>query len=83
MTPRPRERILENLEVVYREAYERARAAGDDGRMLELDASFQREQLLMEILLDIRDGLYSIAEAPSATSALEKIKALRDLTKLR
>lgn len=83
MTPRPRGRILENLESVYRDAYERAKAAGDDGRMMELDASFQREQLLMEVLLDIRDGLYSISDAPSATSALEKIKALRDLTKLR
>ena len=83
MTPRPRGRILENLEAVYREAYERAKAAGDDGRMMELDASYQREQLLMEVLLDIRDGLYSISDAPSASSALEKIKALRDLTKLR
>ena len=79
--PRPRTRILENLETVYREAYEAARAAGDEARMRELDASFQREQLLLEVLLDIRDGLYTVAEAPSASSALDKLEALRKLTR--
>jgi len=83
MTPRPRERILENLERIYREAYDRAKEAGDQGRMMELDASFQREQLLLEVLLDVRDGLYSIAEAPSSSSALEKLEVLRKLTRLR
>jgi hypothetical protein len=51
--------------------------------MFELDASFQREQLLLEVLLDIRDGLYTISEAPSSASALEKLQVLRRLTKLR
>jgi len=83
VTPRPRERILENLERIYREAYDRAKEAGDQGRMMELDASFQREQLLLEVLLDVRDGLYSIAEAPSSSSALEKLEVLRKLTRLR
>ena len=83
MTPRPRQRILENLEAVYRDAYTAAQAADDQARMGELDASYQREQLLIEVLLDIRDGLYTIAEAPSASSALDKITALRKLTKLR
>jgi hypothetical protein len=83
MTPRPRQRILENLEAIYSDAYNVAKGADDQGRMRELDASYQREQLLIEVLLDIRDGLYAIAEAPSATSALDKIAALRKLTKLR
>jgi hypothetical protein len=83
VTPRPRERILENLERIYREAYDRAKEAGDQGRMMELDASFQREQLLLEVLLDVRDGLYVIAEAPSSSSALEKLEVLRKLTRLR
>lgn len=83
MSPRPRERILENLERVYREAYEQAKAADERHRMFELDASFQREQLLLEVLLDIRDALYTIAEAPSASSALDKLDALRKLTRLR
>ena len=83
MSPRPRDRILENLERVYREAYERASESGDRERMVELDASFQREQLLLEVLLDIRDGLHSIADAPNASTALEKLEALRRLTRLR
>jgi hypothetical protein len=83
MSPRPRERIVENLERVYREAYDRAKASGDQERMFQLDASFQREQLLLEALLDLRDALYTIADAPSATSALEKLNALRRLAKLR
>jgi len=83
MSPRPRDRIVENLERVYREAYDQAKASGDQERMFQLDASFQREQLLLEALLDIRDALYTIADAPSGTSALEKLNALRRLAKLR
>ena len=79
--PRPRTRILENLEGIYRDAYDAARAMGDEARMHELDASFQREQLLLEVLLDIRDGLYAVAEAPSSTSALDKLEVLRKLTR--
>jgi hypothetical protein len=54
---RTRDHILQNLEALFREAYERARAAGDERRMADLDASYQREQLLLEVLLDIRDAL--------------------------
>jgi len=57
MTFRPRERILANLEAIYREAYERAKAASDQARMADLDAAYQREQLLLEVLLDLRDAL--------------------------
>lgn len=80
---RPRERILENLERVYRAAYEEASAAEDKDRMRQLDASFQREQLILEVLLDIRDAMVSIGEAENASSALEKLDVLRKLTKLR
>lgn len=81
--PRPRERVIENLESVYREAFERARAAEDQGRMADLDASFQREQLLLEVLLDIRDAIHAIGDSSSAEGALDKLKKLRDLTRLR
>jgi hypothetical protein len=54
---RSRDRILANLEATYREQYERARAANLSGRMEELDAGYQRDQLMLEILLDIRDLL--------------------------
>jgi hypothetical protein len=83
MSPRARERILENLETVYREAYDQASESGDDNRMNQLDASFQREQLILEVLLDIRDVLGALADAPNSKSTLEKLEALRKLTKLR
>ena len=47
MSPRPRKKILENLDAIYREAYERAKGLKDAGRMMDLDASYQREQLLL------------------------------------
>src|SRR5712691_2615932 len=69
MSPRPRQKILDNLESIYREAYDRARAAGDQTRMADLDAAYQREQLLLEVLLDVRDAL--TAPSPPAKSDLK------------
>jgi hypothetical protein len=77
---RDRARILANLESIYRESYERAQAGGDGARMLELDNAYMRDQLMMEVLLDIRD-LFSVAPAASGKSALEKLEALRRLTR--
>jgi hypothetical protein len=81
---RPRERTLSNLETIYRESYERARQYGDEGRMIDLESAYMRDQLMLEILLDIRD-LFSVAPAASSSggSALEKLEALRRLTRLR
>jgi hypothetical protein len=53
---RSRERIMENLETMYREAFERAKATGDDSQMATLDFAYRREQLYLEILLDIREA---------------------------
>ena len=80
MSPRPRGRILENLEAIYRDAFDRAKASGDRGRMLDLDAAFQREQLMLEVLLDIRDSLHP---PESATRALERLQAVRRLVTKR
>ncbi len=82
MNVRSRKRILANLETIYREAYQRAKEAGDDDRMLDLDASFQREQLMLEVLLDVRDALYSMGEESPAESALKKLKVLGKITRL-
>ena len=79
---RSRERILTNLEAIYRESYDRAKNGRDEGRMIELDNGYMRDQLMLEILLDIRD-LFSVAPAASGGSALEKLEAIRRLTKLR
>jgi hypothetical protein len=55
--PRSRERILANLDEMYREAFERAKASGDAAQMATLDFAYRREQLYFEILLDVRDAL--------------------------
>jgi hypothetical protein len=54
---RSRERILSNLEEMYREAFERAKASEDPAQMAALDFSYRREQLYFEILLDVRDAM--------------------------
>lgn len=77
---RSRERILANLEQIYRESYERAKRGADEGRMIDLDSAFMRDQLMLEILLDIRD-LFSVAPAAAGGTALEKLEALRRLAK--
>ena len=54
---RSRERIMANLDEMYREAFERAKVSGDDSQMAALDFSYRREQWYFEILLDVRDAL--------------------------
>jgi hypothetical protein len=54
---RARDRIMDNLETMYREAFERARTTGDVSQQATLDFAYRREQLYLEILLDIRDAV--------------------------
>ena len=54
---RSRERILANIDEMYREAFERAKASVDAAQMQTLDFAYRREQLYFEILLDIRDAV--------------------------
>ena len=54
---RSRDRILANLDDMYKEAFERAKLEGDDSQMASLDFAYRREQLFFEILLDVRDAL--------------------------
>jgi hypothetical protein len=78
---RSRERILHNLEQIYRESFDVAQAADNAFRMGDLENSYMRDQLMLEILLDIRD-LFAVTPAAPATSgqsALEKLNALRRL----
>jgi hypothetical protein len=44
---RDRKQILKNLEAIYRESYERAKAEELPGRMAELDNSYMRDQLFL------------------------------------
>jgi hypothetical protein len=79
---RSRDKILANLDQLYRESYDRAKVANEAGRMVELDSAYTRDQLMLEILLDIRD-LFAVAPAaaPTGSSALEKLESLRRLAK--
>lgn len=54
---RSRDRILTNLDEMYREAFTRAQTSGDNTQMATLDFAYRREQLYLEILLDIRDAI--------------------------
>lgn len=84
---REREKILGNLESLYREEFRRAEGGGDQEAMTRMDFDFQRDQLHLEILLDIRELLAAMETPKDAegktTSLLEKAQAIRRLTKLR
>ena len=54
---RSRSTILNDLDEMYREAFERAKTTGDQSQMATLDFAYRREQLYFEILLDVRDAL--------------------------
>ena len=79
---RTRERVLQSLENVYRGAFSAAEEAGDASTMARLDLEYQRDQLQLEVLLDIRD-LLAPDQPDMATSLLEKAQQIRRLTKLR
>ena len=54
--------------------------------MVDLDAAYQREQLLLEVLLDIRDGLSGPQQKPPADTSgnpLAALDTIRRITKLR
>ena len=77
---RSRDRILANLEAIYRESYDRAKSADEAARMIDLESAYMRDQLMLEILLDIRD-LFAVAPAASGGSALERLDQLRRLVR--
>ena len=82
---RSRDRVLQSLEKVYREAFAAAEAAGNTSSMARLDLDYQRDQLNLEVLLDVRDLLSPEPEdaTTKATSLLEKAQSIRKLTRLR
>jgi hypothetical protein len=84
---RERQRIIGNLEELYKDAFRRAEERGDEEGMSRLDFDFQRDQLSLEILLDIRELLAAMDSGQElegkTTSLLEKAQAIRRLTRLR
>ena len=84
---RDRQRILGNLDQLYREAFQRAEGKEDEEAMAELDFEFQRDQLYLEVALDVRELLSTLGTGKGAEektkSLLEKAQAIRRLTRLR
>ena len=80
---RDRRRILDDLEKLYRDELDwRAGTGGTGGE--RLDFEFQRDQLYLEVMLDLRDLMSSAPEDEKSTSSLlEKAQQLRNLTRLR
>jgi hypothetical protein len=84
---RDRDRIVGNLEDLYREAFGRAEGKGKQDSMARLDFEFQRDQLYLEVALDIRELLSAMESGKDGegktTSLLEKAQTIRRLTRLR
>ncbi|HEU4570806.1 MAG TPA: hypothetical protein VFS07_09555 [Gemmatimonadales bacterium] len=78
---RGRDEILGNLESIYRSSYDGAKQDGQARRMEELDNAYQRDQLMMEVLLDVRDLLARQPAAPPGQSILDQLDALRRIAK--
>ena len=79
---RSRDRVLQSLEKAYRAAFTAAEDAGDTVSMAGLEVEYQRDQLHLEVMLDIRD-LLEPEVADKTISLLEKAQSIRKLTKLR
>lgn len=84
---RERQRILDSLEAAYREAFEAARERGDEVLMSRLDLDFQRDQIQLEVLLDLRELL---AQPDADEKGGDRVKSLlghaetfKKLTRLR
>ena len=81
---RIRRRILDSLDSVYREAFRKAEETGDREAMADLDFDYQREQLRMEVWLDIRELLLPREEeGESEASILDRAEQLRRIVRLR
>lgn len=89
---RDRSKLVASLEGVYREAFGEAEKAGDQRRMEELDFGFRRDQVMLEVMLDVRDGLAGLASEEGdaggrglrgeASGLLDKVRAAKQLTRL-
>ena len=84
---RDRQKILGNLDSLYREGFQRAEEGGNQEAMVSMDFDFQRDQLFLEALLDIRELLAVVDSGKDnegkTKSLLEKAQAIRRLTKIR
>ena len=80
---RQRDRVIQSLEGAFREAFRAAQEQDDREEMARLELDFQRDQIRLEVLLDIRDLLSAPSQEDRGSSLMEKAQALRQLTRLR
>jgi hypothetical protein len=88
---RSRQQILDSLERVYRQAFTEAGDREDTELLASLDFQFQRDQVGLEVLLDIRDLLFSRQDdgrdAPrtgdEVSGLLDTAQKIKNLTRLR
>ncbi len=85
---RRRTDVVSSLEAVYKEAYDKASEAPDGKEMDALDFGFQRDQVFLEVLLDIRDAMAKLRHAAQDRGSgdsgiLDKAKALHKFTSIR
>lgn len=83
---RERDQILDSLERVYRDAFRAAEARDDAETMSNLDFRFQRDQVKLEVLLDIRELLRPKAKGPeeeTGAGLLDTAQKIKNLTRLR
>lgn len=84
---RGRNQILNSLERVYRDALEQAAGNEGEAERARLDFEFQRDQVHLEVLLDIRELLVPVEPVEATTEKvgglLDTAQKLKNLTKLR
>lgn len=84
---RARSQILNSLERVYRDALEQASGEEAEPERARLDFEFQRDQVHLEVLLDIRELLVPVEPIEGTTKTvgglLDTAQKLKNLTKLR
>ncbi|MBW8771792.1 MAG: hypothetical protein JF590_00635 [Gemmatimonadetes bacterium] len=78
---RPRDAILRDLETIYQSSFDAAKKAEQPRRAEELDNAYQRDQLMMEVLMDVRDLLARQPAAPPGQSVIDQLEALRRIAK--
>ena len=78
---RPRDAVLGDLETIYQASFDAAKKAEQPRRAEELDNAYQRDQLMMEILMDIRDLLARQPASPQGQGVIDQLEALRRIAK--
>ena len=78
---RPRDAILGDLETIYRASFDAAKKSEQPRHAEEFDNAYQRDQLMMEVLMDVRDLLARQPAPPPGQGVIDQLEALRRIAK--